>query len=270
MASSFRGVVLVKLGGSLITDKRAHEKFRPRVVARLAREIEAARSAMADDLLIGHGAGSFGHAAAARYGVGAGALGPDGPAAAAIVQDRTARLHRRMIDALLHAEVPAFSQAPSSLFFADAGRVKVASVATVLAALDRGLVPVVFGDVVIDRTWTASICSTETAFLTLARAFARAGRPVRRVLWVGITDGVRDDAGRTIPTVRAGASRDARRHAGSADGTDVTGGMAHRLDAALALARLGVRSWIGNGAVPGRLRDALEGKDVPGTIVEPA
>ena len=270
MDPSTRGVVLVKLGGSLITDKRGHEVFRPRVVARLAREIESVRRHLQDDLVLGHGAGSFGHAAAAKYGVGAGPLGLGGPAAAAIVQDRTARLHRQVIDALLRAKLPVFSQAPSSLFTATAGRVKAGPVATVHHALDRGLVPVLFGDVVVDRTWTASICSTETAFLTLARAFARANRPVRRVLWLGVTDGVHDDAGRTIATVRAGAARAARRSAGGAAGTDVTGGMAHRLDAALALARLGIESWIGNGSRPGRLRDALRGKPVPGTRIEPS
>ena len=270
MVRSTRGAILVKLGGSLITDKRGDEVFRPRVMTRLAREIEAARPRMNEDLVLGHGAGSFGHAAAATHGVGAGPLGPGGPTAAAIVQDRTARLHRRVIDALLRAGVPVFSQAPSSLFTADAGRVRSSSVATVIAALDCGLVPIVFGDVLVDRVWTASICSTEIAFLNLARALARSGRRIRRVLWLGATDGLHDEAGRTIPIVRAGASREARQHAGGSAGTDVTGGMAHRLDAALALARLGVRSWIGNGQVPGRLADALEGKNVPGTLVEPA
>ena len=270
MGPSTRGVVLVKLGGSLITDKRGHEVFRPRVVARLAREIESVRREIDVDLVLGHGAGSFGHAAAARYGVGAGPLGRGGPTAAAIVQDRTARLHRQVIEALLRAKVPAFSLAPSSLFTATAGRVTAGPVGTVLAALDRGMVPVVFGDVLVDRAWTASICSTETAFLTLARAFARASRPVRRVLWLGVTDGVHDDAGHTIETVRAGAARAARRSAGGAAGTDVTGGMAHRLDAALALARLGIESWIGNGSKPGRLRDALRAIPVPGTRIQPA
>jgi isopentenyl phosphate kinase len=43
--------------------------------------------------------------------------------------------------------------------------------------------------------------------------------------------------------------------------------MRHRLESALALARLGVPSWIFSGAVPGRLARAVDGEQIPGTIV---
>jgi len=50
----------------------------------------------------------------------------------------------------------------------------------------------------------------------------------------------------------------------------VTGGMAHRLDTALALAGRGVRSWIGDGTREGTLARALIGEEVGGTVVPAA
>lgn len=262
-------VVLVKLGGSLITDKRRREAYRPRVVARLAREVAHALPGVGGRLVLGHGAGSFGHAAARRHGVGSGPVAPDGAAGIADVQDRTARLHRRVIESLLRAGVPAFSQSPSSLAVARDGRVGSFAVDGLRAALDVGLVPVVHGDVVLDRSWRASICSTEEAFLAIARRLRRAGAAPSLALWLGVTDGVLDDRGRTIPRIPAGEAFAALAHAGGSHGEDVTGGMAHRLRSAVALARIGVPSWIGDGSVPGRLLSALSGRFESGTRVEP-
>jgi isopentenyl phosphate kinase len=63
------GLYVIKLGGSLITDKERDSTARRDVVARLAREIAAARARLPHALLLSHGSGSFGHAAPARYGL---------------------------------------------------------------------------------------------------------------------------------------------------------------------------------------------------------
>ena len=57
---------------------------------------------------------------------------------------------------------------------------------------------------------------------------------------------------------------------GGAAGIDVTGGMRHRLEAAVSLARLGVASRIADGRVPGLLKAALAGDEIHGTVIVPA
>jgi len=271
LTGASRRVVLVKLGGSLLTDKRRTEAFRPGRTHRAAREIAGSIAGAGGRVVLGHGAGSFGHAAAARHGIGAGPVRADGALGIAEVQDRTARLHRLVVAALLRSGVPAYSLAPASFMVARRGTMRLATMAPLLGALESGMVPVVFGDVVTDSDWRAAICSTESAFLAIARGLLRRGIEVERAVWVGTTDGVLDGRGRPIRRIVADRrARYAARHAGASDGTDVTGGMRHRLDAALALARLGIPSWIGDGTVPGRLRDALRGERVPGTRVVPS
>lgn len=69
-------LTFVKLGGSLITDKRGEQAYRAEVMARTAAEIAQAY-ATERPLLIGHGSGSFGHVAAQKYGTAQGVRTPE-------------------------------------------------------------------------------------------------------------------------------------------------------------------------------------------------
>lgn len=260
-------VVFLKLGGSLITDKERPDTARPEVIRRLAEEIaRVQRGPGARRLVLGHGSGSFGHAAAARLGVARG-IDRRRPAAVSRVQERAATLHRMVTAALRDAGLAPFTVAPSANLIADVGRPVAFAVEPVTLALDWGLLPVVYGDLVLDRLRGCSICSTESILLTVAERLARRRIRVERALWAGATDGILDAAGRTIPEIGPEAAEEALAAAGAAAGTDVTGGMLHRLETALALAGKGTPSLIFDGTVPGRVEAALAGEPAGGTEV---
>jgi isopentenyl phosphate kinase len=262
------GLWVVKLGGSLITDKARPSTLRAGVVSRLAREIAAARAVRDRPLLVTHGSGSFGHAAAARHDLRSGVRDRAQLPGVAATQDQAHRLHRHVIEALLEAGVATFSLAPSSYLIADGGAPAHVHLEPMLRALALDLVPVTFGDVVLDRRRGVSICSTETVLLALAPLLQAAGRPIERVLWMGATPGVLDAEGRTVPAVGA-ANLDAVLAAtAGAAGTDVTGGMRHRVESAWRLAAQGVASRILDGLVEGALEGALRGEEVAGTRID--
>lgn len=273
-------VVLLKLGGSLLTDKEREATARPEVIERLAGEIARARTARPDlRLVLGHGSGSFGHAAAQRHGLVGGSA--DAPASGdlrpGIVATRAqaARLHRLVMDALVGAGALPWSVSPSSCLTTDDGAVETFACTPLDEALRSGLLPVVYGDVVMDRSRGAAIASTETVLSAVAAGLGESGWTVERALWAGTTAGVWDASGRPIPVVRPGASEAARAAAGAARGADVTGGMEHRLGSALALARSGVPSLIFDGTVAGTVERAIlagtseGGEEIAGTRVEP-
>ncbi len=260
-------VVLVKLGGSLITDKRGDGVARLEVIERLAREIAAAWPRMRERLVLGHGSGSFGHAAAARHGVGKGPLDAAANAGVSETRARAAELHALVIAKLLDAGLAPFTWAPSSAMTARAGKPAGGAIEPLEAALGAGLLPVTYGDVVLDRAWGASIASTEAVLTYLAGRLERRGRRVRRALWLGATAGIYDRHGETIERVERGDDARVRRMIGEAAGTDVTGGMLLRLDTARRLARRGIESRIADGRVPDLLTAGLLGEDVPGTRV---
>ncbi|MEO6192815.1 MAG: isopentenyl phosphate kinase [Thermoanaerobaculia bacterium] len=260
-------IVFIKLGGSLITDKARPETPRLEVISRLAGEIARAARDIPFRLVVGHGSGSFGHVAARQSGIAAGLHSAEQLPGVSRTQERAAALHRIVIEALVAAGALPFSISPSSCLVSEAGRPAALAAEPLLLALDRGLLPVLYGDVVTDRAWGISICSTEKLFEILARTLSEQGRTVRRALWLGETDGLYDAAGKTVPTLSAGDFSRAAEAIGAPSGTDVTGGMLHRVETALALARLGIPSRLANGLVPGLLERALRGEDVPGTEV---
>jgi isopentenyl phosphate kinase len=257
-------VVLLKLGGSLITEKSRAETPRLEVIARLAGEIARAARETSVRLVAGHGSGSFGHMAARESGIAGGLHSPDQLPGVSRTQERAAALHRLVIQTLEEAGALPFSLAPSSCMVAAGGRVAVFHDEPLLLALERGLLPVLYGDVVLDRERGVSIYSTETVFDAVARRLLERGHSVRRALWLGETDGLYDVQGRTIPRVSAADVLDA---VGDPSGTDVTGGMRHRIESALELARLGVPSVLINGLRAGELERALRGEAVQGTEV---
>ena len=260
-------LTLIKLGGSLITDKRRPGRARTKVIARLAAEVAAAAKRRQGRLILGHGSGSFGHPAAARHRVHRGVATGADPAGVAETQARAATLHRLVVDALLEAGAAPFSQAPSSFMSAAAGRPVGLGLEPLLRSLELALLPVTYGDVVLDRRQGAAICSTETVFQALVQALRRRGRRVARVLWLGETDGVYDGDGALVPKVTGANLRRVLAATGGAAGADVTGGMRHRLETAAALSRWGVESWILNGLEAGSLTRALAGRRVPATRV---
>lgn len=250
-------VVLVKLGGSLITDKARDAHARDELIGRLAAELAESLPRLDAGVVLGHGSGSFGHVAAERHGLGDGLRDGD-PRAAAAVRQAAARLHHVVMEALLDAGVPAWSWAPSTAVVGEQGRPAAADVDAFFRVLELGMVPVTYGDVVADRSWGAAVTSTEAVLSYLVARLRRRGKTVRRVLWLGETDGVYDASGDTVPEIDAETFAEARGWVGGSRGTDVTGGMLLRLDTARDLARLGIESWIVDGRRPGLLAAGLE------------
>ncbi len=262
-----RPLVFLKLGGSLITDKTRPGKVRAEVLSRLAREIAGLAAGGGPALVVGHGSGSFGHPVAERHRLDRPVADTDQVAGVAATQDQAARLHRLVVAELLAAGARPFGWAPSTAVVARDGCPEMVEIGALTGALDLGLLPVVYGDVVVDRVRGASICSTERVFLALAGPLTARGWPVERIVWLGETAGVWDDAGRSLPCLDRRGAAALGGVVGGARGTDVTGGMAHRLEAALTLADRGIESWIVDGREPGRLAVAARGGPGPGTRI---
>src|SRR5690606_5654114 len=125
-------IIYLKLGGSLITDKRTPETVRADVIVRIAQEIADARAAQPGmRLVLGHGSGSFGHVAGSRYGTRAGVRTVEQWMGYAITGDAAARLNRALTAALLAAGVPAWSIQPGASLRCHDGRIVAGPAETV-------------------------------------------------------------------------------------------------------------------------------------------
>ena len=217
--------IFLKLGGSLITDKTRAETVREDVLARLAREIGRARTAVSPlRLVLGHGSGSFGHVAGAKHGTRQGVATAAQWLGFAEVSDAAARLNRRVASALLAEGVAAVSWQPCASAVVADGRIQQMAVGPVRAALAEGVLPLVYGDVAFDTVRGGTIISTEEVMGYLTAEL----RPTWLLL-AGETQGVYDPTGQVIPLITAANFAQIAPALGGSRGTDVTGGMASKV-----------------------------------------
>ncbi len=262
--------IFLKLGGSLITDKSKPHTIRPEALGRLAEEIAGALEHTPGlKLVLGHGSGSFGHVPGQRYGTRQGVHTHAEWRGFAEVWQEASALNRVVMEALRAVGLPAIAFPPSAAVTTNDGRVLKWNLVPLRNALKNGLLPVVYGDVVFDRTRGGTILSTEDLFAYLAPKLKPG-----RVLLAGIEPGVWDDfpdCTRLIPEITPeNISRLGGALAG-AQATDVTGGMASKVQQSLEIVRSvpGLEALIFSGEAPGLVQEALLGAS-PGTVLRAA
>jgi len=207
---------VLKLGGSLVTEKDKVEAVDEAALARAARAVAAH-----DDLVLVHGGGSFGHPAAERHGVTV----QEGTADAAAARDVHAamcRLNDAVVDALAAAGAPALPVRPLSAASRDAEGNLDLSVTAVEGMLDEGFLPVLHGDGVVHAGEGVSVLSGDELVVELVEEL-----DAERAGLCSTVPGVLDVDGEVIP--RIGAFEDVADALGGSDATDVTGGMAGKV-----------------------------------------
>jgi isopentenyl phosphate kinase len=250
-----QSLCFVKLGGSLITDKRREATPRRQLLQRLSRELrEALRADPALRIVLGHGSGSFGHWEADQYGTRAGVRSSEEWYGFAKVSAAALRLNRIVVDAFVTAGVPTVSLQPAASAVARDGAISALDLGPIRRALAHGLVPLVFGDVAFDETLGGTILSTEDIFLFLAEAL----HPTW-IFLLGNAPGVLDGSGDVIPLITPDNYPEVQAHLRRSGYTDVTGGMADKVAQMVNLVRRQpeLRVRIFTGMVPGALYNAL-------------
>ncbi|NPV61142.1 MAG: isopentenyl phosphate kinase family protein [Methanotrichaceae archaeon] len=244
---------VLKIGGSILTDKTRPQCARMDEIERLAREIAAAAS----DLVLVHGAGSFGHAPAKKYGL------PDrfSPEGLRVTHQSVVKLNRLVVEALVEAGLYAVPVHPFSGVLLREGRIEQMPVSPIEEMVKDGLLPVLHGDVAMDKTRQAGIVSGDQLVPYLARALRA------EVIAVGTNvDGVLFQ-GEVLPVISREDLPRIDAHLGKGSGIDVTGGMRGKLLELLELAESGTSSVIFNAGIAGNITRALSGEELGTRVV---
>ncbi len=267
-------LVFLKLGGSLITDKTKPYTPLLDVMNDLAHQIAITLQTQPNlRLVIGHGAGSFGHVAASEYKT------RDGfPQASPLThreRDETednywkgfaevwyqaSSLNRYVMEALHKEELRAVALPPSSNVIGSDGHVSVWETTPIRMALAAGIIPVIFGDVVFDEIRGGTILSTENLFAYLVKAL----NP-ERILLAGLEEAVWEDfpaRKRKIERITPQSFNEIKHGVGKSVAADVTGGMEAKVSGMLELVQEnpGLKVQIFSGIERGNLVRALMGE----------
>ena len=209
--------VLLKIGGSVITDKSVQGHIRYDEIGKISGVI-AARHGLS--LLLVHGAGSCGHPEASRFHLSDG-VSEANRAGIFETHQAVARLNAGVVRSLREAGAEAVGINPLSAGFADNGRLISCEFPQVDKMIGLGIIPVLHGDVVMDCTKGACIISGDQLVNLLSEPLGMA-----RVGVATDVPGVLCE-GEVIPEITPETKE--MLEIGSSGHTDVTGGMSGKV-----------------------------------------
>jgi isopentenyl phosphate kinase len=249
-------MILIKLGGSVITDKGHYRTFKEDVVRRLAMEIVES----GERTMLVHGAGSFGHVIAKKYALQNGKVSDDQIKGVSQVTWDVRELDLMVIKALSDEGMEAVSIVPGSSAKMSNGELRSLDVSKFNDFFALGMTPVTYGDVVLDSVRGFGICSGDQLIARLAEEF----RP-EKVIFVTDVDGVltcdpRVDKNAKLIEEIDGDTLSKLPRSEWCD--DVTGSIFSKIEYMLSIASKTKEVMIINGNVPGRLKAALTGEEL--------
>lgn len=256
-------MIVLKLGGSLLTYKGRKFSLRKKVLKRIASEVKAA----SQDLVIVHGGGSYGHPLAHEYRLNEGYIEKKQIKGIALTRFAMDRFNRAVVGAFIDAGLRAASLQTSAVASCEGGEIKNFNINVVRGFLALGVTPVLYGDVALDSEKGFCILSGDKIVVYLCKAL-----DADRVVLAIDKDGVYDrDPGlhrgaRLYREINRANYGEVLSKLSVAEG-DVTGGIRGKLEELWSLAEEGKEALIVNGLVPGRLQKALLGEEVKGTRI---
>jgi isopentenyl phosphate kinase len=253
---------ILKIGGSVITYKDQY--FSPNLdnINRLTQEIKESKT---NNLILIHGAGSFGHPVAKKHSISEGFQNKDQLIGLSKTHQSMTRLNQIIIDRLLEAGVPAFSISASSMMLTQCRRIIEIDLKIIHRLLNMGLVPVMFGDAVLDTEQGFAILSGDQLIVKLAMELK-----AERIIFGSDVDGIftsnpKNNKDAKLITKLSFSNMNAK--VSNATYTDVTGGMMGKLTEAKEAVKAGTEVIFLNATVKDRVKTALKGEKVIGTIL---
>ncbi|MBD3279263.1 MAG: hypothetical protein GF390_00965 [Candidatus Pacebacteria bacterium] len=268
MSKTKKPITLIKLGGSIITNKDIPMSVRQGTLARLVREIARAYRQKPNELfIVGHGGGSFPHVPAVKYKTMKGFVNGDSRIGMAITQDSAAQLNRLVTYQFIKEEIPAVSWAVSNSVVTNKRQADKFNLDVLEAYINQGLFPVTYGDVLVDNGQGCTIWSTEEILAFLAAKFQKQHWPVKKIVHVTEVTGFLDEEKKLVSKITNKNWPQLKNALVKTKGFDVTGGMLHKIEQSLDLAQQGVGSVILSGLKKDNLYHALVGKSWIGTEI---
>jgi len=249
---------VLKIGGSFITDKKGYKSAMPERIAQMAKVVAKSWKRGVRDLVIVHGAGSFGHAAVLKHKINEGVKTDEQKLGFADTHAACSELSLLLVKALIEEGIPAVSIPPSAVMKQTKKRIRGFNEGIVMDYLSEGYLPVLYGDMVLDSELGGSVCSGD-------QIMAWFGKEAEFLVFATNVDGVLDDKGELIPEITSDNFNEISKHLKATE-NDVTGAMKGKIEELLSLDTV---SYIVNGGSPKSVEALLEGKGAPCTKIVP-
>ena len=262
-------MIILKIGGSILTNKSSSEsEIDSSNLKRIVSEIKSSFDNSSKELIIVHGAGSFGHPPAKEYKIGEAfdeSEYPEKRIGFCKTQNAVKKLNMLICEEFINENLPVVALPASAFITTTSKRITNGNLDLFKKYISKGFIPIIYGDVVLDNNLEICVVSGDQIIQYLSKYL----KPDRVILGTDV-DGVynknpkiHDDA---IFYDKLSSISDLDILEGT-DNIDVTGGMVGKIKELLYLADLGIESKIINANVKNNIYKVLENEYVKGTVI---
>ena len=243
-------MILIKLGGSIITNKEKPLSARRKTIGNILNQIKRIREPM----ILVHGGGSYGHYWSVKYDMHTKPAKYD-MRGVSIVKNSMIDLNKIILDSAVKNRINAYCLPPTD--FMNGNKPIKNKILTINEIAKSGLTPVTYGDALWFGKKKSYILSGDIIMTVIGKIL----KP-RLSVFVLDVDGVYSntkskklihDFKKEKPIIRKNK-------------IDVTGGMTRKITEATNMSKSGLKVFFVNGNKPKRILDAVSGKKFEGTI----
>jgi isopentenyl phosphate kinase len=243
-------MILIKLGGSIITNKEKPLSPRKKTIDNLTKSLRK----ISEPIIIVHGGGSYGHYWSVKYDMHTKEKKYD-LRGVAIIKNSMIELNKIILDSLLKNKLSPYCLPPTD--FMTGNKPIVKKVKEIEKIAKSGMIPVTFGDALWFGQKKTYILSGDKIMTHLAKIL----RP-RLSIFALNEDGLYSD----LKSKKLIYELKGERPLISENRMDVTGGMTRKVEEASKIAKMGMNVFFVNGNKPERIVRAVKNRKFEGTL----
>jgi isopentenyl phosphate kinase len=243
-------MILIKLGGSIITNKDKPLSAKRKTIDKLAKSLKKIK----EPIVIVHGGGSYGHYWSVKYDMHTKERKYD-LKGVAIVKNSMIELNKIILDSFLKNKLNPYCLPPTD--FMTGNKPIGKKVKEIEKIAKSGLVPVTFGDALWYGQNKTFILSGDKIMTHIAKIL----KP-KLCIFALNEDGVYSD----LKSKKLISELKGERPLISENKMDVTGGMTRKIEEASKIAKMGMNVFFVNGNKPERIVKAVKNRKFEGTV----
>ena len=243
-------MILIKLGGSIITNKEKPLSSRRKIIDSLTKSLKK----ISEPTIIVHGGGSYGHYWSVKYDMHTKEKKYD-LRGVAIIKNSMIELNKIILDSLLKNKLSPYCLPPTD--FMSGNKPITKKVKEVEKIAKSGMIPVTYGDALWYGQNKTYILSGDKIMTHLAKIL----KP-RLTIFALNEDGVYSD----LKSKKLIYELKDERPSISENKMDVTGGMTRKIEEASKIAKSGMNVFFVNGNKPERIVKAIKNNKFEGTL----
>jgi isopentenyl phosphate kinase len=243
-------MILIKLGGSIITNKEKPLSARKKIINDIIKSLKKIK----EPIIIVHGGGSYGHYWSVKYDMHTKEKKYD-IRGVSIIKNSMIELNKIILDSLLKNKLNPYSLPPTD--FMSGNKPISNKIKEVEKIAKSGLIPVTYGDAL----WFGQNKTYILSGDKIMTYFAKVLKP-RLIIFALNEDGLYSD----LKSKKLIAELKGNIPLMSENKMDVTGGMTRKVEEAIKISKMGMNVFFVNGKKPERIVAAVKNIEFKGTI----